>query len=328
MLEFDSEKVALSEEGRVPVPRVSVVMACYNAERYIADAINSIRNQSFGDFEFIIVNDGSTDGTLRIIEKIAREDSRIRIIRSERNQGISATVNRGLREARAEWVALMDDDDISYPDRLEKQLDYLGREKNVVCVGAFPLMVDDRRNPITVLDIYQEHHEDIERQLLAGHGWAFLAPTALLRRDVALKVGGYREGLRTSRDLDLFLKIGEVGKLANVPEVLYEYRVHAKSVTHAKKMGQVEQHNLVLREAYKRRNLQGPVPQELAVTDQVRPTDHHLKWGWWALGSGYPKTAQRQGLLALTQQPMRVEGWKLLACAFRDRFVRWRASAE
>lgn len=328
MLGLSPEDAAPSGDDPVPVPRISVVMACYNAEHYLADAIASIMNQSFGDFEFIILNDGSTDATLEIIKKNAQEDSRIRVISSERNQGISVTVNHGLREARAEWVALMDDDDIAYPERLQKQLDYLGREPDIVCIGAFPLMVDERCNPITVLDIYHEHHEDIERQLLAGHGWAFLAPTALVRRDAALKVGGYREDLRTSMDLDFFLKIGEIGKLANVPEVLYEYRVHAKSVTHAKKKGQVEQHNLVLREAYKRRNLPGPVPQELAISDQIRPADHHLKWGWWALGSGYPKTAQRQGLLALMRQPVRVEGWKLLACALRDRLARWRASAE
>ncbi|MGC4029158.1 MAG: glycosyltransferase family 2 protein [Steroidobacteraceae bacterium] len=301
------------------IPKVSVVMACYNSERYLAEAIGSIREQSFRDFELIIVNDGSTDRSLEIAQEHARQDGRIRVIHCEHNRGISAALNRGVNEARAEWVAQMDSDDFSYPDRLQKQMDYLATHPEIICVGVFPLMVDEKRYPIIVLDIYHEKHEDIERELLDGHGWALLAPTSLFRRDMALRIGGYREDMTTSMDTDFFLKLGELGKVANVPEVLFEYRVHAKSVTHARKAGQVEQHNMALRDAYARRNLQKAVPEETSAADNVTPADHHLRWGWQAFNSGYSRTAQRQGLLAVARQPWRLEGWKLLACVFRSR---------
>lgn len=301
------------------VPKVSVLMACYNGERYLAEAIRSIRDQSFKDFELIVLNDGSTDRSLDIAEEQARQDSRIRVVHLEKNGGLSAALNKGLRVARADWVAQMDCDDFAYPDRFQKQLDYLAGHPEVVCIGVFPLMVDEERNPIAVLDIYHEKHEDIERMLLDGHGWALLAPTSMFRRDIALKVGGYREDMTTSMDLDFFLKIGELGKVANVPEVLFEYRLHAKSLTHARKAGQVEQHNMALRDAYKRRNLQRSVPEAPPAEDDIGPADHHLRWGWWALNSGYARTGQRQGFLALKKQPLGGESWKLLLCAFRAR---------
>lgn len=302
-------------------PKISVIMACYNGERYLAEAIGSIRAQTLKDFELIVVDDGSTDRSLEIAEGQARQDARIRVIRSEINRGISATRNKGIREARAEWVAMMDCDDFSHPDRLQKQMDYLAAHPDIVCVGVFPLMVDEKRNPITVLDIYREKHDDIEQLLLDGHGWAFLDPTSMYRRDIALDLGGYREDMTTSMDTDFFLKMCEQGRIANVPEVLFEYRVHAKSVTHSRSAGQVRQHNLALHEAYRRRNLQRAVPEASAEEDDIGPADLHLKWGWWAFSSDHFKTAWRQGLLAVRHRPGRIDGWKLLACVARAKFL-------
>jgi hypothetical protein len=179
-------------------------------------------------------------------------------------------------------------------------------------------MVDEKRYPIGVLDIYHENHDDIVRTLLEGHGWAFLPPTAVIRRDIALDIGGYREDLTTSMDLDFFLKVCERGRVANVPDILFEYRLRAKSITHARKAGQAERHNMVLSDAYERRNL-GRVPQRFTAADAgVRGIEHHLTWGWWALKSGYPRTACRQACLAIMQRPWSVVGWKLAACAIRD----------
>jgi glycosyltransferase involved in cell wall biosynthesis len=313
----DSAAVSSTVASPEP-PRLSVLLGYYNLAPYLSEAIQSIRDQTFSDFELLLLDDGSTDSSPTIAKRHASADSRIRIIRSESNTGISANVNRGLRQAAADWIALMDGDDISHPERFERQISYLSNNRDVICVGCFPLMVDERRNPNGVLDIYRERHEEIEQLLLQGHGWAFLPPSAIFRRDIALQIGGYREDLVTAMDLDFFLRFCESGRIANVPEVLFEYRLRTKSITHAAKAGRVARHNRVLAEAYQRRGLAGPPPEASAEQELFKVVDLHLRWGWWALSHGYPRTARRQGLLALRRAPWSPVGWRLLACAFRD----------
>jgi glycosyltransferase involved in cell wall biosynthesis len=309
----------VSSTGASPEPpRLSVLLSYYNLEQYLSEAIQSIRDQTFSDFELLLLDDGSTDASPTIAKQHAAADSRIRIVRSETNTGISANLNRGLRQSSADWIALMDGDDISHPERFERQISYLANNTDLICVGCFPLMIDELRNPIGVLDIYREHHEDIEQLLLQGHGWAFLPPSAIIRRDIALQIGGYREDLVTAMDLDFFLRVCESGRIANVPDVLYEYRLRTKSVTHAANAGRIARHNQMLAEAYQRRGLAGPPPEGLADHELFKVVDLHLRWGWLALSHGYPLTARRQGLLALRRAPWSPVGWRLLACAFRD----------
>jgi glycosyltransferase involved in cell wall biosynthesis len=197
-------------------------MPVYNAQAYVRQATESILNQTFGDFEFIIINDGSTDDSRKILEELARRDARIRLV-SRPNTGYTKALNEALGMARAPYLARMDADDISLPDRFEKQLEYLRAHPECVLVGSRILTIDPFGSPL-----YEPRHklvhEAIEAELLAGVGWAIVHPASMMVREVVDALGGYRPEMEPSEDLDLFLRLAEKGKIANLPEVLLHYR--------------------------------------------------------------------------------------------------------
>ncbi|MDO5012825.1 MAG: glycosyltransferase family 2 protein, partial [Pseudomonadota bacterium] len=119
------------------MPRVSVLMPAYNSEKYVAQAIESILNQTFTDFEFIIINDGSTDDTPKIVREYAARDPRIKFIDNAQNQGLIAVLNQGLDLCTGEYIARMDSDDISHPERFQLQVEYLDANPNVGVIGAW-----------------------------------------------------------------------------------------------------------------------------------------------------------------------------------------------
>ena len=204
------------------IPMLSVCMPVYNAQAYVRQATESILNQTFGDFEFIIINDGSTDDSRKILEELARRDARIRLV-SRPNTGYTKALNEALGMARAPYLARMDADDISLPDRFEKQLEYLRAHPECVLVGSRILTIDPFGSPL-----YEPRHklvhEAIEAELLAGVGWAIVHPASMMVREVVDALGGYRPEMEPSEDLDLFLRLAEKGKIANLPEVLLHYR--------------------------------------------------------------------------------------------------------
>ncbi|EOH9579889.1 glycosyltransferase family 2 protein, partial [Campylobacter jejuni] len=119
------------------LPLVSIVMPCYNRQEYIVDAIESILNQTYSNFEFIIIDDCSTDNTYEIVKKYAENDKRIIVLKNEKNQGIVYALNRGFSIAKGKYIARMDDDDISLPNRLEKQVEYMEANLNITVLGSF-----------------------------------------------------------------------------------------------------------------------------------------------------------------------------------------------
>ena len=196
-------------------PAVSVVMPVYNAQRYLAEAVDSILAQTWRDFEFVIVDDGSTDRSPKLLERYAVRDSRIKLIRRP-NTGIVGALNDGLAAASGELVARMDADDVALPERFEKQVAYLAEHPEVVALGSRVTGVD----PYGCVLFHSEHklaHEEIDAGLLRGVGWAIVHPAAMLRREAVAKVGGYRKEFQWVEDLDLFLRLGEAGRLANLP---------------------------------------------------------------------------------------------------------------
>ena len=197
--------------GKVPV--VSVVMPVYNTERYVAHAVQSVLTQTFEDFEFIILDDGSVDRSMHIIQEVAENDDRIRFFPLE-HQGYVSLLRRGLKHCRGEFIARMDSDDISTPDRFEKQVAFLRANPEVVAVGSRVILIDPYGSQFEKPG-HKTEHEEIEQELLNGIGWAIVHPSAMMRRDAMVKVGGYREDLAVSEDLDLFLRLAEVGKLRN-----------------------------------------------------------------------------------------------------------------
>ena len=212
------------------MPQVSVVMAVYNGEAYLAEAIDSILAQTLRDFELIIVDDGSTDGSASIAYAYQRRDSRIRILQLERNGGLSAARNHGIRAANAEYIALMDCDDISLPQRLEKQAAFLHAKPDISVVGTCGVVLTEDLGPQFPFDV-PARHGVIALQLF--YGASFLDPSTMLRREYPLLVGGYDETIAYGTDLALNLRLLlEAGaRFANLPDRLHLYRRHGASMS-------------------------------------------------------------------------------------------------
>ena len=299
------------------VPAVSVVMPVFNTERYVAHAVKSVLGQTFEDFEFIILDDGSSDSSVHIIQEYAEGDDRVRFFPLE-HQGYVSLLRRGLNHCRGEFVARMDSDDISTPDRFEKQVAFMRANPEIVAVGSRVVLIDPYGSQFEQPG-HKTTHEDIEAELLKGVGWAIVHPTAMMRRDALMKVGGYREDLAVSEDLDLFLRLAEVGKLTNLPDVLLRYRQHLLSVNYTRYEQQKAVKRSIVSEAYRRRGL--PMPQNWAFRERklLPHPEQHRRWGWAALRCGNVSVARRHAISAIRQAPLSLDTWRLTACDIRGR---------
>jgi glycosyltransferase involved in cell wall biosynthesis len=183
-------------------PRVSVALPVHNCERYVAEAIESILAQTFTDFEFLIVDDGSTDGSLAILQRYAARDQRIQLV-SRPNTGYLVALNEMLARARGEYVARMDADDIALPERFDHQIRYLEDHPECVMVGSRVTLIDPDGAPIMVMGEALTH-EEIDNALMMAQGQLVYHPVVMFRRQVVLDLGGYRPEYYTTEDLDLF----------------------------------------------------------------------------------------------------------------------------
>jgi GT2 family glycosyltransferase len=248
-------------------PLISIVMPVYNASGYVKETMVSIFDQSFQDFEIIAVDDGSTDDSVRILESFTA-DSRLRIIR-QANTGIVGALNAGLEAARGEYIARMDADDRMLPQRLQRQWQYLQSHRECVALGTAYVYIDHSGRPLKHVRRF-EQHEEIERQLLTGDGGSIIHPTLMARKSALAAVGGYRKEAEWIEDLDLYLRLGRVGRLANLSEALLEYRFHRKSVNFTRHAIQQERRGAVLAQAYAARGLSLPLrPAPEAASSEV-----------------------------------------------------------
>ncbi|MCL6433138.1 MAG: glycosyltransferase [Leptolyngbyaceae cyanobacterium HOT.MB2.61] len=297
-------------------PTVSVLMPVYNSQRYVALAIKSILAQSFQDFEFIITDDGSTDASLSILKRYAEQDSRIHLI-SRENRGIACTRNEMLLQARGEFVAVMDADDIALPDRLTRQVMFLRQNPDVVCVGSSYQLIDEEGRLLLTCFQMAQNDATIQKQLLAGFG-SIHQPTVMFRRVPAIAVGGYNETMPVCEDLDLWMRLGEVGKLANLPQPLVQYRLHPNSVSEKNPTLEMEKAREACERAWKRRGIEGrfeAVGEWRPGSSQASRHRFMLQYGWWAFNSGQRLTAMLYGWRAIKILPFHFESWKLLVCA-------------
>jgi len=232
-------------------PAVSVVMPVYNSERYIGESIDSILNQTYDDFEFIIIDDSSTDSTKNIVEEYMSRDDRIKLINLE-NKGLVASLNEGVKHAKGEFIARMDSDDISFPNRLERQISYLQNNQDIVALGVWTLVIDEDGRPIQRWKLNKSHNEIVSR-LLSGKGGQLIHPSIMLRRKALVKVGGYDERYKVSEDFDLYVRLSEIGILENLPEVLFCWRRHSTSLCSTVSDLWLEQHRKIITEAINRR---------------------------------------------------------------------------
>lgn len=296
------------------LPLISVLMPVYNAQHHVAQAIESILNQSFADFEFLIVDDGSTDRSLKILQRYAKQDSRIRLV-TRPNKGIVQTLNQMLAIAQGELIARMDADDVAMPDRLARQVEFLRQHPEVVCVGGAQDWIDEAGR---FLLHHPEAEQDAEIQQLALTGQTPINhPSALIRRSALLQVGGYDESMYPAEDLDLWLKLGEIGKLANLKDTVLQYRQHNQSVSERMQVEQTQQRRNACQQAWNRRNIQGHFHESEPWRPVDRPSRYRFitMYGWWFFNAGKRTAAIIYSLKAIRILPWALEAWKLLACA-------------
>ena len=208
-------------------PKVSVVMAVYNTAEYVREGIDSILNQSFEDFEFIIINDGSTDNLLEIIETF--DDPRIILI-NQRNQGRAVALNNGIIQAKSNIIARFDADDISYSDRLEIQFNYMESNPNCIALGSNADVIDKDGNYI-----YRSNQPLSSHRLKSGLPLRtpFIHPSTVFRRDIFLKAGKYPDII--IEDLLLFNKMASLGDFSNIEQPLIKYRISPSACTRRSK---------------------------------------------------------------------------------------------
>lgn len=211
------------------MPRLSVIMSVYNGERYLQAALDSILQQTFEDFDFLIVNDASSDGTAAILKAAAQRDPRVRVFNNASNLGLTASLNQLLMIAEGEYIARMDADDLSLPQRFAKQVAYLDAHPACVLVGADMAIINAEGEQIDTMRRAEKDAVVAWRMLfynhLAGHS------QVMFRTDAALAVGGYDEARRYSQDYDLWLRLQALGTLSIMPEILLHYRRHEASIT-------------------------------------------------------------------------------------------------
>jgi len=228
-------------------PKVTVLMPVYNGDQYLKEAIDSILGQTFKDFEFLIINDGSTDKSIEIIESY--NDKRIKLIHNEKNMGLIYTLNKGLELAKGKYIARMDADDISLPPRLQKQVDFMDKNKDVGVCGTWIKTFGD--NIISRKNKVPSDNEEIGIALLFN--CVIMHPTVIMRKSLLDKYNlRYDEKHKDAEDYGLWVRCIHNFKLANIPEVLLNYRVLNTSIT-AKAEKDVEKrdriHKLIYKEA-------------------------------------------------------------------------------
>lgn len=285
-------------------------MPVYNARRFVWEATDSILQQTFRDFEFLIFDDGSTDGSLRTLRDFASRDNRIRLF-CDKHRGLVTWLNSGIETARGEFYARMDADDVALPTRLERQVAFLQEHPEIVGVGCQTLTISPSGAPIRQKQLPLEP-EQIERRLLKGYA-ALAHPTAMIRVSALKRLGGYRNEYAFVEDIDLFLRLSEKGRLANLPDVLLHYRVHMNSVCHKK--AEIQRDRLIssVREAHRRRGLKAPDQVPGAAHKKIRsPLDWHYRFARMAIQECQWTAAFGHALSALRLAPLKPHSWRVL----------------
>jgi glycosyltransferase involved in cell wall biosynthesis len=203
-------------------PLVTVLMPVYNAAEFLSDAIESILNQTLTNFEFLIIDDGSNDASVSIIKSY--NDKRIRLVRNETNLGLPATLNKGIKIADCELIARMDADDISYPDRLQMQYNYMKNNPDCALLSAWAREIDEKGETI-----YLEKWPDFTYNYNLNFECVIYHPTVMYRRNAVLNAGGY--SIPYCEDYDLWWRIARLYKIHNLSEILLDYRSTNQSIS-------------------------------------------------------------------------------------------------
>lgn len=230
-------------------PKISVVMPVRDGARWLTETIQSVLAQTLPDFEFIIIDDGSTDDSPRIVENSSRGDARVAIIRQQQ-LGLVAALNCGLTAARGELIARIDADDIASPQRLERQYQYLEKHPEVGLLGTWAEEIDEQSS-VCGIRRPPSRPDELARLLIRIN--PFLHSSTMMRKSVVQKVGSYRTAFEGAEDYDLWLRMAEVTDTANMPECLLQYRIHPRSTSYSARVRQLFSTRLAQRGAQARR---------------------------------------------------------------------------
>jgi glycosyltransferase involved in cell wall biosynthesis len=214
----------------MPQPLITVLLPVYNAKpEHLQKSIESILDQTFGDFEFLIIDDGSTlSECVKLLEYYAKKDPRIRVIRNEKNIGLTKTLNEGLKIAGGTFIARQDNDDIADKQRLEKQLDFMHKNSDYALCGTWAHIIDDQNKIIGKHDRLITYAQIKKNIILIN---PFIHSSWFFRKSAILSLGGYTEEMIKSQDYDLAMKIAARYPVANIPEYLCFYRVSNNSIS-------------------------------------------------------------------------------------------------
>ena len=210
-------------------PKVSVIIPVYNGDKYLRETLESIIHQTFRDFELLVIDDGSTDRSLQIINDYAKTDERITVYQNIENKGIAFTTNFGIGQAKGEFIALTDQDDVSFPERFEQQINYLQQHPDIDVLGAQTFTIRNEHNQI----------EKISKLPLSSgairwgqfFGCMIANPTVMIRRKVYSEYGFRYGDFKAAPDYDLFARISHICKMSNLPQPLLRYRRHENTVS-------------------------------------------------------------------------------------------------
>jgi glycosyltransferase involved in cell wall biosynthesis len=298
-------------------PAVTVLMPVHNAGAFLREAVDSILAQTFKDFEFLVINDGSTDGAFDALRTL--RDPRLRLVDNPRNLGLIATLNLGLKLARAPLLARMDADDVSLPQRLERQVAAFAERPTLALLGTWAEVMGPggaaagtMRTPVA--------HAEVVRAMLCDN--AFVHPSVMAQTEVLRALGGFPAAAVHAEDYALWLRVAARHETANLPEVLLSYRVHAGQVSQRKMRAQRRMAEALQAAARAEFAALGVLPAHAQPRapgwlDKLRGRRgtlgaDYLHWARrnWALGQGQKGAAAAwQGLMTA---PLCAELWRLL----------------
>jgi glycosyltransferase involved in cell wall biosynthesis len=293
-------------------PPITVLMPAYNCEKYIGIAIDSVLRQTYGDFELLIVNDGSTDGTQKVIESYS--DRRIAVI-NKINGGVSSALNTGLAAARGKYIARFDADDICVPERLQKQYDFMRTHPEYIMVGSDVDYITEEGDYIFTYANPWHTNEEITAKIMEH--CPFVHSSVMYVKDAVLSLGGYEIKAHTFEDYYLWTKLVRVGKVCNMNEPLIKVRFNASSVTIDEK-----DHESIFAKLKSKALRTGEISDEegKAILESIRKLDRRKKessynrmLGKKFLWNNYqPRKARRYLLKSIGMEPFRMTSYLLL----------------
>jgi glycosyltransferase involved in cell wall biosynthesis len=207
------------------MPKISVIMPDYNGGKYLKEAVQSVLDQTYKDFEFIILDDGSTDDSVEIVENFS--DDRIKLVKLGHG-GIVSTLNEGLKISKGEYIIRSDADDVSLPERFEKLLVYIEENKQVGICGSWAISIDSEASVIGEMKYPPIQNDKIKKNTLLHN--PFIHPSVIFRKEKILVAGGYKN-FKHNEDYELWTRVLRKNFGHNIPEFLLKYRIHSNQIT-------------------------------------------------------------------------------------------------